>query len=108
MAAFLPPIRNTFVVPGLREPSDLGSGKPIIRQITTALEMDPNVEIVPLLEELYTRAFQLYQERTDKEWGMTDCGSFIVMRQQGVNEALTTDGHFQQAGFFALLREEIE
>lgn len=60
-----------------------------------ALETDPNIEIVPLLEELYTRAFQLYQERIDKEWGMTDCVSFIVMKEHGIIEALTTDEHFQ-------------
>ena len=41
-----------------------------------------------------------------KEWGLTDCISFIVMEDNGLTEALTTDEHFQQAGFRALLREE--
>ena len=69
-----------------------------------SLEVDPQVEIIPLSEQLYTRASQLYRERPDKEWALTDCASFIVMEDRGINEALTTDEHFQQAGFQALMR----
>ena len=71
-----------------------------------ALEADPKVDIVPLSEALYARALQLYRERPDKEWGLTDCVSFLVMQDRGLIESLTTDEHFQQAGFRALLREE--
>lgn len=75
-------------------------------QLLTTLEADPKVDIVPLSESLYARAIQLYRERSDKEWGITDCVSFLIMRDRGLTEALTTDEHFQQAGFRALLREE--
>jgi predicted nucleic acid-binding protein len=37
---------------------------------------------------------------------MTDCISFVVMRQENLTEALTTDRHFEQAGFRAALRHE--
>lgn len=40
-----------------------------------------------------------------KESGMTDCLSFVIMQDRGIIEALTTDEHFQQAGFRALWRE---
>jgi predicted nucleic acid-binding protein len=70
-----------------------------------ALEEDSNVEIVPLTEDLFVRAFQLYRSRPDKEWGLIDCVSFAVMQERGVTIALTTDDHFSQAGFRALLRE---
>lgn len=72
-----------------------------------ALEADQNLEITPNSEELYHSAFSLYQSRPDKEWGMTDCISFVVMEEMDVDEALTTDTHFQQAGFTALMREKI-
>jgi len=74
-------------------------------ELLSSLEEDPNVEIIPISEPLYKRALHLYQERPDKEWGITDCISFTVMQDRGVPEALTTDEHFQQAGFRALLRE---
>lgn len=70
-----------------------------------ALEEDPNVEVVPLSEDLFARAFQLYRSRPDKEWGLIDCVSFIVMQERGLTAALTTDDHFWQAGFRVLLRK---
>ncbi|MBM4046280.1 MAG: type II toxin-antitoxin system VapC family toxin [Planctomycetes bacterium] len=75
-------------------------------QLLRALEQDPNVEIIPLTELSYERAFRLFRERPDKEWGLTDCVSFVVMAERGLTAALTTDEHFQQAGFQALLREK--
>jgi predicted nucleic acid-binding protein len=72
-------------------------------ELLDSLEEDPNVEIIPITEELYQRAFQLYKDRPDKEWGLTDCISFVIMTDRGMTEALTTDEHFQQAGFKALL-----
>ncbi len=72
--------------------------------LLAALEKDARLEIVPLSESLYERAFRLYRERSDKEWGLTDRISFVVMQERGITDALTMDEHFQQAGFRALLR----
>ena len=74
-------------------------------ELLQSLEADPNVTIVRLTEDLYARAFRLFRERPDKEWGLTDCVSFVVMQDRKITEALTTDEHFQQAGFQALLLE---
>ena len=72
-------------------------------RLLTALENDPKVEIVPASDELYLRALEMYRDRSDKEWGLIDCMSFVVMTDQGLNEALTADNHFRQAGFLVLL-----
>jgi len=64
-----------------------------------------DVEIVRLTPELFDKAFALYQSRPDKEWGLTDCVSFVVMQENGISSALTFDKHFVQAGFQALLRD---
>ena len=42
--------------------------------------------------------------RPDKDWSLIDCISFVVMEEEGIQEALTADQHFEQAGFTALLR----
>ena len=68
------------------------------------LEGDPRVEIVPLSEELCRRGFELFRKRADKDWGLIDCLSFVVMAERRLQESLTTDRHFEQAGFRALLR----
>ena len=74
-------------------------------QLLSSLCSDPSVEIVPLSDQLFAQGLKLYSERSDKEWGLTDCISFVIMRARGIMGALTTDVHFQQAGFRALLRE---
>ena len=63
------------------------------------------VEIVRLDPQLFDRAYSLYRQYRDKEWGLVDCVSFIVMREAGVTSGLTFDQHFVQAGFQALLRD---
>ncbi len=73
-------------------------------QLLESLVSDPNVEIVPLSDDLYSAAFNLFRNRLDKEWGLIDCVSFVVMHERGIFDALTTDDHFNQAGFRALLR----
>jgi predicted nucleic acid-binding protein len=74
-------------------------------RLLASLEMDESVVITPLSDELYEKALNLFVKRPDKEWGMTDCISFVVMQERGISEALTTDAHFQQAGFRVLMRE---
>jgi len=73
-------------------------------KLLDALEVDSTIEIIPLSEQLYKRASSLYRARPDKEWSLTDCISFVVMQERGLAEALTTDDHFQQAGFQVLMR----
>ena len=70
-----------------------------------SIEADPNVEVVLLTHSLYSLASSLFKQRDDKEWGLVDCISFIVMQDRGIADALTTDTHFQQAGFRALLKD---
>ncbi len=73
-------------------------------QLLESLETDPSVEVVSLTNSLYRLAFKLFKQRDDKEWGIVDCISFIVMQDRGISDALTADVHFQQAGFRALLK----
>jgi predicted nucleic acid-binding protein len=65
------------------------------------------VEIVRLDRILFDKAFDLYKTHRDKSWGLVDCVSFVVMTEQGIEEALTCDKHFVQAGFRALMLEPI-
>lgn len=68
------------------------------------IEASPSVEIVKITEEIYKNAWKLYQERMDKDWGITDCTSFEVMRILNIKKAFTRDRHFEQAGFSLLIR----
>ncbi|MDT4896166.1 MAG: uncharacterized protein QOH25_1243 [Acidobacteriota bacterium] len=74
--------------------------------VLLTLQSSAFVDIVPFSSHLLSEGFDLYRSRSDKDWGLTDCVSFVVMRERVLSEALTMDEHFQQAGFHALLRQD--
>ncbi len=61
------------------------------------------LQVVPASEEILKSGWLLYSNRTDKEWSLTDCISFEVMRYKGIAKAFTSDHHFYQAGFVNLM-----
>lgn len=61
------------------------------------------LQIVPISQELFLEGWQLYSQRSDKGWGLTDCTSFVVMTQRQIITAFTSDRHFEQAGFAKLM-----
>ena len=65
-----------------------------------------NLTLVPVDTALLSRGLGLYRSTPDKEWGLTDCISFVVMRQNRLFDAVTADRHFTQAGFRAMMLEE--
>jgi predicted nucleic acid-binding protein len=65
---------------------------------------EPGYEIVSASPGLFAAGLRLHRERRDKAWSLTDCISFHVMRERGIQRALAYDEHFEQAGFVALLR----
>jgi predicted nucleic acid-binding protein len=69
------------------------------------LERQADVVIHSGSDTLFARGLEIYRDRRDKAWSLTDCISFAVIRQEGLQEALTGDRHFAQAGFIALLAE---
>jgi predicted nucleic acid-binding protein len=75
-----------------------------VRPLVSRLRHSSISEIVPVSSALLEEALDLYHERADKEWTLTDCTSFLVMKERGITEALTGDRHFEQAGFKALLK----
>lgn len=73
-------------------------------ELIDSMETDETITIVSISDEIYKDAFKLFRARLDKEWGLTDCISFVVMERHGITKSLTTDQHFQQAGFITLMK----
>ena len=89
---------------------ELGDGlsridrRPLAVELYDRLRRSPRVQIISLTSEQESTAWELFRQRPDKEWGATDCASFVVMGQLGMEDAFTMDHHFQQAGFRRLIR----
>jgi predicted nucleic acid-binding protein len=63
----------------------------------------PSLRIIEADSSLLSDGWQLYCDRLDKEWSLTDCVSIAVMGKEQIKEAFTSDHHFEQAGFSKLL-----
>jgi uncharacterized protein len=80
--------------------------RPRFLALAESLKRSAFVSMVPTSDELLTKGMTMFGDRLDKTWSLTDCISFIVMRERGLADALTADRHFQQAGFRALLEPQ--
>ena len=90
----------TEVADGLSTPDTRAK----FHRLLASLRADPKCTILPATEELFQQGIKLHRERPDKEWSLTDCISFVAMREHDIWETLTGDHHFEQGGFVALLK----
>lgn len=65
-------------------------------------ETADSLEVVGESDDWYDRGLALFVERPDKKWSLADCISFVLMEDRFIQEALTADKHFRQAGFTAI------
>jgi predicted nucleic acid-binding protein len=72
-------------------------------RILSELQVRRDVVIVRADHEYFQQGCELYARRRDKDWSLTDCISFVVMREYGIDSALTSDEDFEQAGFRRLM-----
>lgn len=84
--------------------SPLRLSRPLMIGFIESLKNSPYVEIVHVEPETDAQAWQMLKARSDKQWSLVDCASFVIMRQRRLTQALTTDQHFEQAGFVRLLK----
>lgn len=75
------------------------TGRELFLTLWRMLRDDAGTEIVPCSPEILAAGVRLYGERMDKTWSLTDCVSMAVMQRYGIQDALTSDHHFAQAGF---------
>lgn len=55
--------------------------------------------LVRISEKTFGKAWELFEQRADKRWSFTDCTSFCLMEELGIETALTFDRDFREAGF---------
>lgn len=75
----------------------------IAANLVYTLRRRNNVKIVPLTSAQFSAALYIYETFIDKEWSLTDCASYLIMKEMKITEALSHDHHFKQMGVNALL-----
>ncbi len=78
-------------------------GRQLAVQMVRDLTADDTVEVIAQTSLQFWDAVDFYNARPDQEWGLVDCASFLLMTEKNIQEALTNDRHFTQAGFTILM-----
>jgi predicted nucleic acid-binding protein len=81
-----------------------GLRREVAQMIAEQVRHSGDYRFLPASPALLEAGLRLHRSRSDKDWSLTDCISFHVMRELGIARALAHDEHFEQAGFEALLR----
>ncbi|MBI5774136.1 MAG: type II toxin-antitoxin system VapC family toxin [Verrucomicrobia bacterium] len=102
--ASLPLVTTAWVLTEVGDALSAPENRGVFLHLLDLLRAAPDTRIIPPTGEMFERGVELYRQRPDKEWSLTDCLSFVVMEEQGIAQALTGDHHFEQAGFVALLK----
>ena len=97
-------VTTAWVIAELANAMSKIANRPFFLSLLRDLQTDRRVTIVPPNKDVFDSGLDLYSRRSDKDWSLTDCISFVVMNDRGLSKALTADHHFEQAGFKALLR----
>jgi hypothetical protein len=96
-SAVLTEVANTFSKSGWRS---------LARHLLDSIRQSVGMNLATVVHvdvTLWERGWALFLERPDKDWGLTDCISFVVMQDRRVMRSFTSDHHFEQAGFERLM-----
>jgi uncharacterized protein len=96
-SAVLTEVANTF---------SKSAWRPVARHLLDSVQQSVVMKwatVVHIDSVLWERGWALFVARPDKDWGLTDCISFVVMQDRRISRAFTSDHHFDQAGFERLM-----
>lgn len=99
-------VTTAWVIAELANSMSRATNRPFFLSLLKDLQTDTRVTIVPSTEELFDRGLDLFAHRLDKDWSLTDCISFLVMKDHGMQDAAAFDQHFVQAGFNVIIPRE--
>jgi predicted nucleic acid-binding protein len=78
-------------------------GSMLAVRILDLVELSAGIRIEWITSTRFESAKRFFRQHADHSYSFTDCSSFVVMRELGLADALTTDRHFAEAGFRGLL-----
>ena len=92
-------VTTDLVLVELADSLSLPSFRAVVVSAIERIKADPITTVVPFTGEGMDKALSIFKSRADKSWGLIDCFSFVVMKENRVRRAFTFDDHFRQAGF---------
>ena len=79
------------------------SGARVALRILDLIEQSVGIRVERIDVGRFDEAKAFFRRHADHDYSFTDCSSFVLMRELELRQALTSDRHFSEAGFEALL-----
>ena len=98
-------IVTDFIVSETATLAKVRSGAHAALRVLDLVEQSVTIRIERIDSERFDATKAYFRRHIDHGYSFTDCSSFVIMRERRMREALTTDAHFVEAGFVALLAE---
>lgn len=70
-----------------------------VKRLRGLLGQSSSVQVVRVSDDEFERSLDLMIAHEDKRWSLTDCTSFVLMRELEIGHAFTFDHNFAEAGF---------
>jgi len=96
-------ITTDYVVAEALNLATARGGRLVAHRTLDLLEQSAGIRLEWIGPERFATAKAFFRRHADHGYSFTDCTSFVVMRELGLADALTTDRHFRAAGFKPLL-----
>lgn len=78
------------------------SGKQLAIEAAKKIYASPNIPIMTISPEVFSKSYDLFIRYADQEWSFTDCTSIAILREHFQRRPIpvaTFDQHFRAAGF---------
>lgn len=96
-------VTTDYVVAETVNLANARGGKLVANRVLDLMEESAGIRLEWIGVERFERTKAFFRKHADHDYSFTDCTSFVVMKEEHIAEALTTDAHFVAAGFKVLL-----
>lgn len=79
------------------------SGTRVAHRVLDLIEQSVGIRVERIDAGRFDKTKAFFRRYADHDYSFTDCSSFVLMRELGLEQALTSDRHYSEAGFQALL-----
>lgn len=95
-------VTTDYVVAEALNLANARGGKRVATRLLDLLEQSAGIRVEWIGVERFVRSKAFFRKHDDHGYSFTDCTSFVVMKEERLAEALTSDAHFRAAGFRVL------
>ena len=96
-------VLTDYVVGETATLAKMHSGAHVALRVVDLVEQSAGIRLERIDSTRFDATKAYFRKHAYHEYSFTDCASFVVMRELRIREAVTTDGHFVEAGFETLL-----